>query len=826
MKSLWGEEFNIEQDEKKLLKKVKATKEISVEKQIKSKGVPLNEKLNLIRANVYKILGKYKDDTIVIDTREALTSYIDTAINNGVIAIDTETNNSLDPYTCKIMGGCIYTPGLKNAYIPINHINPTTGERLNKQLTEKDLKEEFSRLSNTKIIMHNAPFDIKVIKCTCDIELKVYWDSMIAARLLNENESARLKDQYAMKVDPSSESYSITHLFKDIEYALVDPALFALYAATDSYITYRLYKWQEQEFQKPDNQRLFKLFQEVEMPIVEVSTAMEMTGVCIDTDYAAILSKKVHSQIDEIDKKIEGELQGYASKIQQWRLTPEALKRPLKTKKVNGETVPDLDKNGNKKFGKSKDEQLKDPVEVTSPTQLAILLYDVLKVPVVDKKQPRSTGEEVLHKINLPLCKYILEKRGREKLLGTYIDKLPESISPRDGRLHAEFNQVGTDTGRFSSSNPNLQNIPSHDKTIRLMFVSSPGYVMVGSDYSQQEPRCLAHFSNDDNMINAYKEGKDLYATIAAGVYNNTYEDNLEHYSDGSINAAGAERRRSVKSLLLGIMYGRGVASIAEQINGTIKDAQQIIDNFYLGFPKVKEWMDKSQYNARTLGYVEDIWGRRRRLPDINLPRYEITQFKNNNHDFNPLLGVNSNHSSKNNPLIQKYEKALQKIKNRKEVEKLNIEAESEGVHIHNNSGFIAEAERQCVNARIQGSAATMTKKAMILAYHDKELNDLGFRLLIPVHDELIGECPKENAEKVAARLSKVMIAAPGNDFKVPMKCDAEITTRWYEHEYLSILLKNYNSLIEEGMNKETALNKIYKDNPEAVIFNLSEYLG
>lgn len=468
--SLWGEEFTIKKPEvKKVLNKVNNPKDPTkmVKKAIKSSSLPLSDRLQLIRTNVEKILGRYSENTRVIRTRNELTEYIDKAIVNGEIAIDTETNNSLDPISCKLMGPCIYTPGEKNVYIPVNHVNPNTNEKLPNQLTEEEIKEEFSRLSTTKIIMHNGKFDYEVIKCTCGVQLKVYWDTMVGARILDENEkSAGLKQQYRDKIDSSVEKYSIDHLFEDVEYAVVDPELFALYAATDAFMTYQLYKWQEKQFDLPGNERLKKLFLEIEMPVMEVAAEMELTGVELDLEYAKRLSNKYHKLLDDVDCRIKKKLEEYRGTIEQWRMTPEAQFKPT-SKKPN--------KNGEYTLQKSKSEQLLDPPQLTSPTQFAILLYDVFKVPVVDKKSPRGTGEEILKQIDNPLCQLVLEKRGLEKLIGTYIDKLPECINPLDNRLHAHFNQVGTDTGRFSSSEPNLQNIPSKEKAIRMMFKATSG---------------------------------------------------------------------------------------------------------------------------------------------------------------------------------------------------------------------------------------------------------------------------------------------------------------------------------------------------------------
>ena len=530
MGSLWGEEFKVERTQKetkdiiKKASKPKNSKTVTTT-TLKSKKVSIGEKLKLIEENVNRILGVYKENTIVIRDLDTFIDYIDTAISNGVIAIDTETNNSLDPLTCKLMGLCIYTPGMKNAYVPINHVNSVTGEKLSWQLTEQDVYNQLSRVLSIKTLGHNAKFDYEVIKCTCGLAIPFYWDTLIGARILNENEKAGLKQQYIEKIDSSIEKYDIEHLF-DIEYAVVPPEVFALYAATDSFMTYKLYEYQYKEFSKPGNENLFSLFMNVEMPVVEVLAEMELTGVCIDTEYAKRLSVKYNKKLEAVDREIKNELSKYNDKIATWRQTPEAIFKPT-SKKPNKDGIYTLQK--------SKSEQLENPVNVSSPTQLAIFLYDILDVGVVDKKSPRGTGEDILNKIDLPICKLILKRRGLLKLINTYIDKLPECINSSTGRLHAKFNQVGADTGRQSSSEPNLQNIPSHENSIRMMFTSSEeiynkdytGYITLKHTEDLKTPRgwknikevCIGDevYVNDDTdleviaIISSIENKKDSY---------------------------------------------------------------------------------------------------------------------------------------------------------------------------------------------------------------------------------------------------------------------------------------------------------------------------
>lgn len=471
MTSLWGEEFNIDKDEKKLLKKVKTSKEVSSASvntdSYTAKAIsrlPLNEQLDSIKKHVEDILAVYKDNITVIRSVDELHTYIDKAVVNGDIALDAETDHSLDPITCTLMGVCIYTSGLKSAYIPINHWDYRTQERYKWQCTEQEVKQELDRLvqNKTKIIYHNADFDYRVIHCTCKCDLTIDWDTMTGARILNENERASLKGQYAAKIDPSVEKYSVDTFFKDIDYRNVPVETFALYAATDAYLTYKLYRYQLTEFNKPENSSLLELMYKVELPIIPVVARMELTGMRIDKRYAKTLSDFYHKQVEEADGVIAEELTKLKPLIDKWRLTAEANYKPLK-KAGTGE-------------GKSKSEQLREPVEVTSPTQLAILIYDVLKYSSVSKKSPRGTGEDIIEKItakhNFPLGQAILHRRGLDKLLGTYLDKIPAETHA-DSRIRASINPLGADTGRFSISNPSLQNIPSEHKEVRLMFEAS-----------------------------------------------------------------------------------------------------------------------------------------------------------------------------------------------------------------------------------------------------------------------------------------------------------------------------------------------------------------
>ena len=747
--------------DKAKLAKVNSPK--SSKKQISSNT--LLDKLEVIRIQSQQYLGKYQERVAIIRNRADLTAYIDSIIRNGVCALDTETTG-LDPLTDEVVGVCLYTPNAKAVYIPLLHRSYMTGDLLPNQLTKDDLREELSRIKSTRIIMHHAKFDIRMVKHNIGVILPCYWDTMLATRVLAENaKSAALKYQYAINIEGHEPEYDYDTLFRGIDYRDVPIELAAMYAAVDPMITYELYEYQEKQINLPENAGMKNVLMNIEMPLLPCIVEQEDNGVCIDVDYAAKLSVEYHKKLDIIQAEVQLELEKYSQQIKQYRVL-------------------------------NPDNKLEDPISVTSPVQLAVLLYDIIKVDAVDPKKPRGTGEDILKKINLPLCDKILEYRGVQKLLTTYIDKLPNVMNAKTKRIHASFNQIGADTGRFSSSDPNLQNIPSHNKEIRKMFVASPGCVFVGSDFSQQEPRLLAHFSQDENMLDAYKNKKDLYSTVASKAYKLPYEECQEFRADGTKNPEGKKRRTYIKSVVLGLMYGRGANSIAEQLKISGQEAQEIIDNFYNGFPKVREWMERSKDFARRYGYVETLWGRRRHLPDIQLPYYEAKQIASSKPaDFNPFFSSDI-HISDDSYKGQMYIDQLNRCRNFRDREDIKRRALADGWKITDNGGFISTAERQCVNSRIQGSAGDMTKRALISIYNNARMKELGFKIILTVHDEIIGECPVENAAECGQLLSQCMIESARPECTCPMKCDVELSREWYGHtiDRLDDYIKDYHN--------------------------------
>ena len=768
-------------------KRASKAQDIAIAKKanVKSKTVPktvkggISGRIAEIKTMVETNLGKFKDDYIIINELDSLQAYLSKCVENNVIAIDTETTG-LDPLQDQLVGICIYTPGEKGAYIPLNHKSYITGAKSNNQLDIKIVRSEFEKLlkSMLDIIMFNACFDIRVLRKGLGLkDIYCTWDCYLAERLMNENEPHRglkpVHNKYCL--EGKGDAFSFDALFNGITFDLIPILIAYLYAAHDAVITYELYEFQK-PYLTPGNElcKEYELedvawvFYNIEMPCIKVVADMEDTGVDFDLEYCAKLSEKYGKLLDEKLQKFEEICAMYQPEIDAYKL-------------------------------KHIDTKLSTPINIGSPIQIAILLYDVLKIQSVDKKSPRGTGEEILAKIadkekgsNISnLCKSILEYREVAKLMSTYIDKMPECVNPNDGRIHCKFNQYGADTGRFSSQDPNLQNIPSHNKDIRKMFKATDGYVLMSSDYSQQEPKVMTQMCGDPKMIDAYKHGKDLYAEIAALSFNTTYENCLEFRPDGTTNAEGKNRRSQAKSILLGVLYGRGVSSIAEQLGTTTKKAQAIKDSVFKGFPAIPKFEKDSLEMAYEKGYVTTLGGRKRRLPDLQLEEFEFIWKDGYPKDDDPLDFSDDLPFDKETgmpkPIVREVPEDI-KERYRKKLSKAHFsqkraifeQADKEGIKIVDNGAKIADAQRQCVNARIQGSAADMSKLAMIKVGNNKRLKELGFRLLIPVHDELIAECPKENAKEASELFAKLMSEAAEDKLHIPISCDVEITDRWY----------------------------------------------
>lgn len=413
-------------------------------------GTSLLEQISLIKSMVEKNLGYLKDDYIVITDIEELDNYFSECIKNNVISVDTETTG-LDPMQDKIVGLCIYTPNMPPAYVPINHVSYVTGVRIDKQLMENQVAKALQNMIDNKsedfeVVMFNANFDMRVIKNQLDVELDCTFDCYLASRLLNENEPAKglkpLHKKYVLKGE--GDAFSFDTLFKGIPFDKIPISTGYLYAAHDAIITYELYEYQK-PFLTPDNEKCIEhelqdvswVFYNIEMPCVKVVAEMEDNGITFDMNYQRELSVKYNKLQNEKLEEFHKLCDEYSNDIEAY-----------KAKNINA--------------------KIENPINISSPTQLAILLYDILKVEPPDPKSPRGTGADILAKIDLPICKAILEYRGVEKLVSTYIDKLPNCVNPKDGRIHCHFNQYGADTGRMSSSDPK-QIISNWGRKIQLI---------------------------------------------------------------------------------------------------------------------------------------------------------------------------------------------------------------------------------------------------------------------------------------------------------------------------------------------------------------------
>lgn len=647
-----------------------------------------------------------------IRTPERLKEYMDHCKQSGEYVLDVETTG-LDIYNDILVGICLYTPGETSAYVPFNHTD-LQNVRVADQMSEEQVSDiviPYLQDQELRCINHNIKFDNKKLAWDWkQIIVNIYWDALIAGYVLNENEPHGLKplyNKYILHGKGSSEDYG--DLFEGIPFNYVPIEVATVYGANDGFKTYALYKFQAQylreDHPREDFRKMYYVFREVEMPLIPLCTDMEMRGVEIREDFAKELSEDFNKEMVEVEAKCDA----YVEQFKQYILDHNNLMRLTKgTCKIN----------------------------YSSPQQVAALFYDIFKLRSVSRKEPRGTGDKIIQKF-LSTAKKKGTKKSREfaeflenyqrfkeikKLLGTYVDKIPQVKEPKINAVYTTYNQYGAKTGRFSSSDTvskiNLQNIPSKEKRIRKIFKARDGYKLVGGDFSQIEPRVLAFLSGDESMINAYKEGKDLYAIMGSQVYQLPYEDCREFYPDGTVNAEGKHRRTTMKSVLLGIMYERGATAIGEQFNKSAEWAQQLIDNFYESFPKINQYRLKIENMAETYGYVTTITGRKRRLPDMQLEDKDDYRYQ--------------------------------------------------------------EAHRQSLNSVIQGSSADIMKLSMIAIYNDPRYKALDCHMIITVHDELIMEVPEDHIKEGAELLVGTMKRVGHSLIDLPISVDAEVNDYWY----------------------------------------------
>ena len=608
-----------------------------------------DEPKNTSFETIKSVVHKYQ----LIETEVDAKKLCDFLMTKQTLSLDTETT-STHPINAELVG-LSFSVEEKEAYyvaIPANREEALKFVNIFKPLYE-----------NPEILKvgQNIKYDYEVLM-NYGVEIKgKMFDTMIAHYLIQPELYHNM--DYLAEVYLNYQTVHIEELIgpkgkKQESMRDLAPSEVYEYAAEDADITLRLKNILEPKLKELE---LEDLFWNVEMPLVPVLASMEMNGVCIDTNTLKETSSNLSNRLAEIEHHI-------------YELAGESF-------------------------------------NIASPRQVGEILFGKMKI--VEKPKKTKTGqyvtsEEVLQQLRSksPIIDEILNYRGLKKLLSTYVDALPKLINPRTGHIHASFNQAITATGRLSSSDPNLQNIPVRDddgKEIRRCFIPEPGCLFFSADYSQIELRIMAHLSEDKNMVEAFREGSDIHAATAAKIW---HED---------ISQVTDAQRKKAKTANFGIIYGITTFGLAQRMNIENKEAKQIIEDYFRTFPGVKAYMEKSKEIAREKGYAETIFHRRRYLPDI---------------------------SSRNGTV----------------------------------RGF---AERNAINAPIQGSEADIIKVAMVRIFNRFKAEGIKSKMIIQVHDELNFSVYPEEKEKV----EKIVVEEMQNAYhlSVPLVADAGWGKNWLE---------------------------------------------
>ncbi|MCR8894353.1 DNA polymerase I [Bacteroides sp. ET336] len=592
-------------------------------------------------------------DYQLIDTEDKINDFLRIILTKEIISLDTETTGT-DAMSAELVGMSFSYKENQAFYVPV----PQDREEAQK-IVDK-FKPVFENEKSIKV-GQNIKYDMIVLG-NYGVSIKgQMFDTMIAHYVLQPELHHGM--DYLAEVYLKYDTIKIEELIgakgkNQRNMRDLSPTDIYKYACEDADVTLKLKNILEKEL---ETNGVKELFEEIEMPLVPVLAYIERNGVRIDTEALKETSRHFTIRMREIEEEIY---------------------------KLAGMEF-----------------------NVSSPKQVGEVLFDRLKI--VEKAKKTKTGqyvtsEEVLESLKgkHQIVEKILDYRGLKKLLSTYVDALPELINPKTGRIHTSFNQTVTATGRLSSSNPNLQNIPVRDddgKEIRKAFIPDDGCEFFSADYSQIELRIMAHLSEDDNMIEAFREEQDIHAATAAKIYKI------------NIDEVTREQRSKAKTANFGIIYGISVFGLAERLNVDRKEAKELIDGYFENYPKVKAYMDESIRSARDKGYIETIFKRKRYLPDIN----------------------------SRNAVVRGY------------------------------------AERNAINAPIQGSAADIIKVAMIRIY--KRFMDEGIKskMILQVHDELNFSVLREEKEKVQQIVISEMEAA--YKMKVPLLADCGWGQNWLE---------------------------------------------
>ena len=601
----------------------------------------------------FESLKTIKHDYKVIETEEDAAKLCDYLLTNEIVSLDTETT-STHPIDAELVGLSFSVKENEAFYvaIPANREQALKLVNIFKPIYESDkilkvgqnIKYDKEVLHNYGITVQSPMFDTMIAHYLINPELHHNMDYM--AETLLHYQTIHIEELIGPK---GKHQKSMRDL---------DPKDVYEYAAEDADVTLKLKNVLEPKLKDVNAE---KLFWDMEMPLVPVLADMEMTGVCLDTNSLKETSELFTKRMEDLEKKIYDE--------------------------------------AGEKFN------------ISSPKQVGDILFGKMKL--VDKPKKTRTGqfvtsEDVLQQLRskAPIVANILDYRGLKKLLGTYVDALPKLINPRTGHIHTSFNQTITATGRLSSSDPNLQNIPVRDddgKEIRKCFIPEPGCLFFSADYSQIELRIMAHLSGDENMIEAFREGFDIHRATAAKIWHESMDDVTD------------AQRKKAKQANFGIIYGITTYGLAQRMEIPNNEARQLIDDYFKTFPKVHAYMEKAKEEARQKGYAETLFGRRRYLPDINS---------------------------------------------------------------HNGTvrGF---AERNAINAPIQGSEADIIKVAMIRIWRRFKAEGIRSKMILQVHDELNFSVYPDEKEKV----EKIVLEEMQGAYKlaVPLIADAGWGKNWLE---------------------------------------------
>ena len=592
-------------------------------------------------------------DYKLIETEEDARKLFDFFITKQILCLDTETT-SINPIDAELVGLSFSVEEGKAFYVAVPAEREKAERIVNifKPLYEsteilkigQNIKYDMEVLMNYGVRLAAPMFDTMLAHYVLQPEQKHNMD-ILAETLLNY-QTIHIDEL----IGPKGKSQKN---MRDLS-----PADICDYAAEDADITLRLYNVLKPRLKEANVE---DLFYNIEMPLVPVLAEMEMNGVLLDTNALAETSKVLTERMKQIEKEIY-DLAGHEFNI-------------------------------------------------ASPKQVGEVLFGEMKI--VDKPKKTKTGqfvtsEEVLLQLRskAPIVDHILEHRGLKKLLGTYVDALPKLINPHTGHIHTSFNQAVTATGRLSSSDPNLQNIPvrgEEGKEIRKCFIPEPGCLFFSADYSQIELRVMAHLSGDKNMIEAFREGYDIHAATAARIYK---ED---------INDVTRDQRTKAKRANFGIIYGITVFGLAERLEISRDEAKQLIDGYFETFPQVHAYMEKAKELAREHGYAETFFHRRRYLPDITSHNATVRNF----------------------------------------------------------------AERNAINAPIQGSAADIIKIAMVRIFERFRREEIKSKMILQVHDELNFSVLPEEKERV----EKIVLEEMQNAYplQVPLVADSGWGENWLE---------------------------------------------